>query len=80
MSKKPTKTFIGSINGFNLSGLKLIPDHIMGKKITELDTDEWICFICLLHTKCLDLEKDKKKLLKINKVLTKNLLKYPKTS
>lgn len=67
MSKNSAKTFTGSINGFNLGGLKMIPEHILGKKIADLDADEWISFICLLHTKCLKLEKENKKL----KALTK---------
>jgi len=71
MSKNSAKTFTGHINGFNLGGLQMIPDHIMGKKFTELDAEEWISFICLLHTKCLNLEDENKKLKTINKKLTK---------
>jgi hypothetical protein len=67
MSKNSAKTFTGSINGFNLGGLQMIPEHILGKKISDLDPDEWVSFICLLHTKCLRLEKENKKL----KALTK---------
>ena len=71
MSKNSAKTFTGSINGFHLGGLKMIPDFILGKKFTELDADEWISFMCLLHTKCLKLEDENKKLKSINKKLTK---------
>jgi hypothetical protein len=74
--KKETKTFIGCINGVHLSGLQLIPDSILGKKYQDFDSDEWISYICLLHTKAIKQEKEikrlEKKLKYFNKVLTKN--------
>jgi hypothetical protein len=80
MNKNLPKTFTGSINGFNLGGLQMIPENIMGKKTTELNADEWLSFMCLLHTKCLKLETEiknlriiNKKLTKINENITKNL-------
>jgi hypothetical protein len=71
MNKNSSKTFTGNINGFHLGGLQMIPDYILGKKFTEFEPEEWTSFICFLHTKCLNLEKENKKLKTINKKLTK---------
>lgn len=69
--KRKTKTFNGYINGFHLGGLQLIPDFIFGKNFRDFDADEWISYICLLHTKATEQEKDLKKLKRKLKSLTK---------
>ena len=69
--KKVTKTFTGCINGFHLGGLELFPDIIMGKNFKDFDADEWISFICLLHTKATKQEKEIKTLKRKLKALTK---------
>jgi hypothetical protein len=71
MNKNSAKTFTGHINGFNLGGLEMIPEYILGKKMTDLDAEELLSFMCLLHTKCQKLEHEMKNLRSINKKLTK---------
>lgn len=68
--KKQTKTFVGCINGVHLSGLLSIPNLIFGKNFKDFDSDEWVSYICLLHTKVTEQEKDLKRLRKKLKSLT----------
>lgn len=69
--KQQTKTFTGCINNFHLGGLEMFPDHVLGKKVTDFEPDEWISFICLLHTKATKQEKEIKTLKRKLKALTK---------
>ena len=77
--KQEPKTFTACINGFHFGNTEMIPDKILGKNITDFDPDEWISYICLLHTKALRYEKEIEKLKSINEKLTQKLQKYPKT-